>query len=242
MRMCASHFILQFFDQESAAGLDAHNSCGEHGSAGLCRSQTLGGSRGEVMTQSNILPYDGEAVLIGDWSAEFDWPAITRELVDTISWRAETARIFGREMPVPRMTAWFGACAYAYSGILHQPAPFPAIVDRLRERAEALAGASFNAVLANLYRTGRDSVGWHSDNEAGLGNRPTIASLSLGAERRFQFRHRRTKQTITLALQMGHWLVMRGETQRCWLHQVPKTAAAVAPRLNLTFRQMIAET
>ena len=142
-------------------------------------------------------------------------------------------------MPIPRMTAWFGDGAYSYSGILHLPAPFPAIIERLRERAEALSGASFNAALANLYRTGRDSVGWHSDNEAGLGNRPIIASLSLGGERRFQFRHRKTKQTITLELRMGHWLIMAGDTQRFWVHQVPKTAAAVAPRVNLTFRHMI---
>src|SRR5947199_20507 len=81
--------------------------------------------------------------------------------------------------------------------------------------------------------------GWHSDNEAGLGNCPTIASLSLGGERRFQFRHRKTKQTITLGLRMGHWLIMAGETQRFWLHQVPKTGAAVAPRVNLSFRHMI---
>jgi alkylated DNA repair dioxygenase AlkB len=191
------------------------------------------------MTASNILPYDGEAILIDDQSAEFDWPAITQTLIDTLPWRAETARIFGRDMTVPRMTAWFGGGVYSYSGILHPPAPFPAIVERLRERAEVLSRTSFNAALANLYRTGRDCVGWHSDNEAGLGKHPTIASLSLGGGRRFQFRHRKTKQTITLELKMGHWLIMAGETQRFWLHQVPKTAAAVAPRVNLTFRQMI---
>jgi alkylated DNA repair dioxygenase AlkB len=136
------------------------------------------------------------------------------------------------------MTAWFGDSAYSYSGILHPPAPFPAIIECLRERAEVLSGCSFNAALANLYRNGRDSVGWHRDNEAGLGNCPTIASLSLGGERRFQLRHRKTKQTISLALRMGHWLIMAGETQRFWLHQVPKTAAAVAPRVSLTFRHM----
>src|ERR1700719_4267693 len=194
---------------------------------------------GEVMSESNILPYDGQAVLIDDHGAEFDWPAITRTLIDTIPWQVETARIFGREMPIPRMTAWFGDGAYSYSGILHLPAPFPAIIEHLRERAEALSGASFNVAVANLYRSGRDSVGWHSDNEAGLGNRPTIASLSLGGERRFQFRHRETKQTITLGLRMGHWLIMAGETQRFWVHQVPKAAAPAAPRVNLSFRLMI---
>ena len=134
------------------------------------------------------------------------------------------------------MTAWFGDAAYSYSGIVHQPTPFPTIIQRLRERAETLSGSSFNAVLVNLYRHGRDSVGWHSDHEVGLGNCPTIASLSLGGTRRFQFRHRKTKETITL--KAGHWLMMVGQTQRFWLHQVPKTAAAVSLRVNLTFRYM----
>jgi alkylated DNA repair dioxygenase AlkB len=128
------------------------------------------------MTERNILPYDGEAILIDDYGAELDWPAITRTLIDTIPWQVETARIFGREMPIPRMTAWFGDGAYSYSGILHLPAPFPAIIERLRERAEALSGASFNAALANLYGSGRNSVGWHSDNEAGLGSRVNPSS------------------------------------------------------------------
>ena len=104
----------------------------------------------------------------------------------------------------PASDCMFGDLAYSYSGILHEPAPFPAIVQRLRERAEALSGTSFNAVLANFYRDGRDSVGWHSDSEAGLGDCPTIASLSLGGTRRFQFRHRKTKETITLELKTGH--------------------------------------
>ena len=142
-------------------------------------------------------------------------------------------------MPVPRMTAWFGDADYTYSGICHRAAPFPAVVQRLREWAENISGASYNAVLLNLYRNGSDSVGWHSDNEAGLGDRPTIASLSLGATRRFQLRHRRTKEMITLELREGHWLIMSGETQRFWLHQVPKTTATVGRRINLTFRRMI---
>jgi alkylated DNA repair dioxygenase AlkB len=197
------------------------------------------GQGSNLMKEDNILPYEGEAVLLDDSGSDFDWPAVTRTLIETMPWQVEMARIFGREMPVPRMTAWFGDAAYAYSGVCHQPAPFPAIIQRLRERAEVLSGASFNSVLLNLYRHGRDSVGWHSDNEAGLGDRPTIASLSLGGARRFQFRHRRTKQTITLELRMGHWLVMAGKTQHFWLHQVPKTAAPVAARVNLTFRYMM---
>jgi alkylated DNA repair dioxygenase AlkB len=196
-------------------------------------------SKGRDLKENNLLPHDGEAILIHDNSTDFDWVAVTRTLIGTMPWQVETARIFGRELAVPRMTAWFGDAAYRYSGILHQPASLPAIVQRLRERAEALSGASFNSVLLNLYRTGRDSVGWHSDHEAGLGDCPTIASLSLGGTRRFQFRHRRTKETITLELESGDWLMMRGQTQRFWLHQVPKTASPVGPRVNLTFRRMI---
>ena len=191
------------------------------------------------MKEHNILPYDGHAVLIDDSVIDFDWPAITHALLETIPWRNETARIFGREMPVPRMTSWFGDTGYTYSGIHHRPAPFPAIIQRLREKAEAVSGASYNAVLLNLYRHGGDSVSWHSDSEADLRDRPTIASLSLGGTRRFQFRHKRTKETITLELKEGHWLIMAGETQRFWLHRVPKTTTAVDRRINLTFRRMI---
>jgi alkylated DNA repair dioxygenase AlkB len=193
----------------------------------------------KLVKESNLLPYDGEAILIRDEETEFHWSTVTRMLIDTIPWQIETARVFGRCIPLPRMTAWFGDVAYSYSGVLHEPAPMPAILQRLRERAEALSGTSFNAVLANFYRHGRDSVGWHSDNEAGLGDCPTVASLSLGGARRFQLRHRKTKETITLELDTGNWLIMAGQTQRFWLHQVPKTTAPVAPRVNLTFRQML---
>jgi alkylated DNA repair dioxygenase AlkB len=192
------------------------------------------------MSGPNILPYDGYAYLIDDTGGAFAWPKITACLTETMPWRIETAHLFGREMAVPRMTAWFGDADYTYSGIHHRATPFPALVHQLRQRAEGLSGVPYNAVLLNLYRNGSDSVGWHSDNEAGLGDCPTIASLSLGATRRFQFRHRRTKETLTLELADGQWLVMAGATQRFWLHQVPKTKAAVGRRINLTFRRMIA--
>jgi len=107
-----------------------------------------------------------------DW-AEFDWPAITRKLTDIIAWQVEIARIIA--MPIPRLVAWFGDITYCYSGISHPPAPFPEVVGRLRRHAETLASGPFNSVLCNLYRSGRDSVGWHSDGEPGLGSCPTIA-------------------------------------------------------------------
>ena len=117
------------------------------------------------MRDNNLLPYDGDVFLIEDDCAEFDWPAITRKLTDTIPWQVEIARIFGRVMPVPRLVAWFGDITYSYSGISHPPASFPEVIERLRRRAETLSSGPFNSVLCNLYRSGHDSVGWHSDDE-----------------------------------------------------------------------------
>ena len=160
------------------------------------------------MMASNILPYDGQAILADSYA--------DARRNDFLADRNGAA--FRSRYALPRLTAWFGDVAYSYSGIFHEPAPFPAILERLRQRAEALSGTSFNAVLANFYWDGRDSVGWHSDSEAGLGDCPTIASLPLGGTRRFQFRHRKTKETITLELKTGHWLMMAGKIQRCGLH------------------------
>jgi len=161
----------------------------------------------DKMNPKNILPRDGFSYLVDDADSEFDWPEIAAHLAATMPWKIETARIFGREIQVPRMTAWFGCADYTYSGVRHRAAGFPAIVQRLRERAEALSERSFNSVLLNMYRDGRDSVGWHSDNEASLGDCPTIASLSLGATRRFNFDigERRKRSRLNLERGIG-WL------------------------------------
>jgi alkylated DNA repair dioxygenase AlkB len=110
------------------------------------------------------------------------------------------------------------------------------LLDEFRLKCESVAGASFNSVLVNLYRDGNDSVSWHSDNEAINGREPTIASVSLGATRRFDLRHRETKQTVRVDLEGGSLLVMSGLSQICWVHQIAKTKTAVGPRINLTFR------
>ena len=141
--------------------------CGLRALVRLCREQCLrliagsheGGHANATMNQKNILPYDGFAYLVNDTNGEFEWPGITACLAEIIPWRIETARLFGRDMSVPRMTAWFGDADYTYSGIRHRAAPFPTVVQCLRERAEAISGASYNAVLLNLYRNGGDSVG-----------------------------------------------------------------------------------
>jgi alkylated DNA repair dioxygenase AlkB len=156
-----------------------------------------------------------------------------------IDWRQETATLMGRRVAIPRLTAWHGAAGYVYSGIRLTPAPWTPPLLELKALAEHLAGQPFNSVLLNLYRDGRDSVSWHADNEPGLGRDPVIASISLGAVRRFQLKHRREPHRLSLDLPHGTCLLMAGPTQHHWLHQLPKTAREVGPRINLTFRQMI---
>jgi alkylated DNA repair dioxygenase AlkB len=189
------------------------------------------------MTSTNLLPRDGLSFLVAEALSGADADRLLRTLLDGIAWRQEEAVLMGRRLPVPRLTAWHGEAGYAYSGISHPPQAWTPPLLELRALAERLAGASFNSVLLNLYRDGRDSVSWHADNEASLGPEPVIASFSLGAVRRFQLRHRAEKSLkVAVDLPHGSCLVMAGATQRCWLHQLPKTAAPVGPRVNLTYR------
>jgi alkylated DNA repair dioxygenase AlkB len=186
----------------------------------------------------NLLPRDGAVFLNADALARADADRLFEQLRSTIDWRQEVATVMGRRVPIPRLTAWHGQAGYVYSGIRMEPAAWTPALLELRQVAEALAGQPFNSVLLNLYRTGRDSVSWHADNEPGLGENPVIASISLGAVRRFQLRHRRTGERISLDLPHGSCLIMAGTTQHRWLHQLPKTAQPVGPRINLTFRAM----
>ncbi len=147
--------------------------------------------------------------------------------------------MFGRPVRVPRLVAWHGdpVAVYTYSGTEHRPLPWTPVLVRVRRRVEALTGHEFNAVLLNLYRDGRDGMGWHSDDEPELGPEPVVASASFGATRRFCLRHRRRRESrLDLPLGHGSLLLMHGATQRHWLHAVPKTRAPVGPRVNLTFR------
>jgi alkylated DNA repair dioxygenase AlkB len=162
----------------------------------------------------------------------------------TLAWTQHRVRVFGREHSTPRLCAWHGdpQARYAYSGQALEPLPWtPALAD-IRARLEVASGIPFNGVLCNLYRNGADSMGWHSDDEASLGPCPVIASLSLGATRRFVFRHRRRRELGTVDLQLAHGdlLLMAGDTQRHWQHAVPKTRRPVGPRINLTFRRVVA--
>ena len=172
------------------------------------------------------------------------WDAISAdrlfdELVPTIRWEHEEIVVFGRRHRVPRLVAWHGdrGTAYEYSGTTHEPRPWTPVLIVIRQHVEALTCHSFNSVLLNRYRDGRDGMGWHADDETELGNNPAIASVSFGATRRFQLRHRRDRlQKATLQLGNGDVLLMSGPTQHHFVHAVPKTTRLVGERINLTFR------
>jgi alkylated DNA repair dioxygenase AlkB len=157
-------------------------------------------------------------------------------LREGIAWEQHTITLYGRTVLTPRLTSWMGDGPYRYSGIVNEPTPWPDALADLRERLRNELGVDFNSCLANLYRDGSDSMGYHSDNEPELGGRPTIASISLGDPRRFVLRHRSTGERWSWDLGHGDLLVMRDESQGDYAHAIPKTSRPVGPRMNLTFR------
>jgi alkylated DNA repair dioxygenase AlkB len=186
----------------------------------------------------NLLPHDGEVYLCEHAVGARDADRLLGALGASIAWRQEEATIMGRCVAIPRLTAWHGQAGYVYSGIAMEPAAWTPELFELKSCAEDFSGQPFNSVLLNLYRDGRDSVSWHADNEPGLGRNPVIASVTLGATRRFQLKHRTCAERVTIDLSHGSCLIMAGATQHHWLHQIPKTRHPVGPRINLTFRSM----
>lgn len=156
-------------------------------------------------------------------------------------WHSENITLFGRTHAMPRLICWMGDKPYRYSGLTHPPAPFTPSVRLIAEKAAEIAGAHFNGVLLNLYRDGGDSMGWHADDEAELGPRPVIASVSMGAPRRMRFKPKKhfAGESFGIDLAPGSLLVMKGETQSNWLHAITKTRKPVGPRINLTFREIL---
>ena len=146
--------------------------------------------------------------------------------------------MFGKQIPSPRLVAWYGEkeAAYRYSGILHQPNPWLPELLSIKEIIEQKFNLQFNSVLANLYRNKSDSMGYHADNEIELGKNPIIASLSLGVTRKFNLKHKKSKTLHKMTLTNGSLLIMSGDTQNNWYHSVPKQKKATAERINLTFR------
>jgi alkylated DNA repair dioxygenase AlkB len=158
-------------------------------------------------------------------------------LLATLPFRVLPIRMFGKEHEQPRETSWHGPGPYTYSGLTLEPEPWTDELLAVRERILQITGLELSSVLVNHYRDGQDRMGWHADDEPELGEDPIVASLSLGATRRFRLKHKeRKKETHSLELDGGSLLVMNGATQRHWLHSVPPTKKPVGPRINLTWR------
>jgi alkylated DNA repair dioxygenase AlkB len=168
---------------------------------------------------------------------------VMRDLVAGIAWRSEEIVMWGRKVPQPRLTAWYGdlGASYAYSGLQLDPLPWTSMLLDIKSRVEATVGSRFNSVLLNYYRDHRDSIGFHSDDEPELGRQPVIASLSLGEDRTFILKHKTSSlvRPVHLRLASGSLLLMRGDTQRCWRHGIAKEIRPCGPRVNLTFRNII---
>jgi alkylated DNA repair dioxygenase AlkB len=160
------------------------------------------------------------------------------ELRSAVPWAQEKT---GWGRPLPRLTAWYAdaGLTYRYSGVVHPALPWTEALFAVRCRVEAAAGSTFNSLLLNYYRDGRDSVGFHADDEPELGPDPVVPSVSLGAARRFVLRHSRTGERVVYELTHGSLLVMGGTLQHHWAHAVPKSAAASGGRINLTFRRIV---
>jgi len=162
-----------------------------------------------------------------------------QDLTLSIAWEQREIQVPGKTVPLPRLTAWYGEIdkVYRYSGMTHNPLPWTPTLEVIKQSVESAAGLQFNSVLLNLYRNEQDSVSWHSDDEPELGENPVIASVSFGASRLFQFKHRHdSKLRQAVELTSGSLLLMRGTTQKFWKHQIPKVKEPCGARINLTFR------
>lgn len=190
---------------------------------------------------NNILPYDGEAYYLSGLIDRTGSDQFLEQLLQEIDWQPDTLIMFGKPVTTKRKTAWYAEnnLRYTYSKSTKTGLPFTAGLLQLKNIAEKNCDCSFNSCLLNLYHNGSEGMSWHSDNEPEMLAGHPIASFSFGAERKFSFRHRQTKETLSLLLEHGSLLLMQGATQQNWLHQLPKSARVTAPRINLTFRRII---
>lgn len=188
-----------------------------------------------------VLPCDGCAEYYGVVIDAAEADRYLQRLLSSIDWQHDEAVIMGKRITTRRMVAWHGDkhFRYTYSQVTKQALPWTPELSALKQRVEAETGERFNACLLNLYHDGSEAMAWHSDAERDLKRHAAIASLSFGAERKFAFKHKLTKQTVSLLLQHGGLLVMKGVTQEHWLHRLPPTTKVSDVRLNLTFRTML---
>lgn len=185
---------------------------------------------------------DAEVYYLSDLELGRSHNAVLGELIADVPWRQEEISVWGKVYRQPRLIAWYGdrGSNYIYSGLRLIPLAWTDLLSEIRRRVESVAATAFNSVLLNYYRDNRDSMGFHSDDEPELGERPVIASLSLGEERTFIMKSKVDKlgKTVRLRLASGSLLLMKGETQRYWKHGIAKETRPCGPRVNLTFRRI----
>ena len=182
---------------------------------------------------------DAEIVYYPNFFDKRDADAIFEQLLNEIPWQQDDIKVFGKTHPQPRLTALFGndGKPYSYSNIKMQPHPWNMLLQKIKSLVEDCSETNFTTVLLNQYRNGKDSNGWHADNEKELGTNPVIASLSFGAERTFQLKYNSDLSLKkSIVLEHGSLLIMKGTTQHFWKHQIPKTSKPIGSRVNLTFR------
>lgn len=191
---------------------------------------------GEVVKLTN-----GEYRYFPNFFKKLDADRLLKAFIENIEWKQEEMNMYGKVLKFPRLTSWYGDNdkPYSFSGITLQPNLWNDELNEIKNKIEPLCANVFNSVLLNLYRDGNDSISWHTDAEKELGKNPMIVSVNFGAEREFQLRHRSTSEKKSITLQHGSLLIMQGELQHYWQHQVPKRKKIDKPRINLTFRKII---
>lgn len=191
----------------------------------------------------NLLPFDGIVQYYGPVMKKAEADHYLERLLSSPDWRPDTAVIFGKQITTSRKVAWYGdnPYSYTYSGATKQALPWTSELLQLKKLAEEISGETFNSCLANLYHSGEEGMAWHSDAEKMLKKDGAIGSMSFGAERKFAFKHKATQQTVSVMLQSGSLLVMKGTTQTNWLHRLPPTTKVKAARVNLTFRTIVVD-
>ena len=191
----------------------------------------------DSFTDNNLVSLqNGEYLYFPDFFSTEESEYFFNLLKENILWKQESMKMYGKQILFPRLTAWYGDKPYSYSGITFTPNPWTKELIEIKNKIEPLAKTTFNSVLLNRYRNGNDSISWHSDDEKELGENPIIASVNFGAMRKFQLKHIQTKEKLEIELKHGSLLIMQGELQHFWVHQVPKTKKKVNERINLTFR------
>ncbi|WP_421806904.1 alpha-ketoglutarate-dependent dioxygenase AlkB family protein [Flagellimonas sp.] len=197
----------------------------------------------QVDPSKNWLSMDGVVNYFGPVMSADKANEIFKILADIIPWEADVVHMFGKRIVTKRKVAWYGdkPYDYTYSNTTKKALPWTPTLRELKEMAENLTNETYNSCLLNLYHTGEEGMGWHTDNEKELKRNGAIASYSFGAERKFVFKHKTTKEKVELLLNHGSLLVMKGATQNHWLHRLPPTKKVGSARINLTFRTIISQ-